>query len=262
MTTLHSRLQPVPRATWQQKSCLYRWLLHRFFHTCEWLSVFNGCVYAPSLCIKCNWVTGIIAWHYPPIAHSRGSICLIANDHTITKHTEATQNTFNGLRLVWSAAFWQNDLQILCFPFMGNFTTSSWGLVQMKTKGEADSSQVSGNCRWEIVNTLRTGCYSHRGNGGDSSEHTAHIYVNPSAHVSWWALTFHYTPDIKPSLSSHTSSVVLQCSTVVMNHLLHHIAVVHHWKYYYLVCEREKYIIWVTAGKAFIGPWVEDNYTK
>lgn len=30
---------------------------------------------------------------------------------------------------------------------MGNFTNSSWGLVQMKTNGEADSSQVSGNCR-------------------------------------------------------------------------------------------------------------------
>lgn len=30
---------------------------------------------------------------------------------------------------------------------MGNFTSSSWGLVQMKTNGEADSSQVSGNCR-------------------------------------------------------------------------------------------------------------------
>lgn len=29
---------------------------------------------------------------------------------------------------------------------MGNFTSSSWGLVQMKTNGEADSSQVSGNC--------------------------------------------------------------------------------------------------------------------
>lgn len=30
---------------------------------------------------------------------------------------------------------------------MGNFTSNSWGLVQMKTNGEADSSQVSGNCR-------------------------------------------------------------------------------------------------------------------
>lgn len=30
---------------------------------------------------------------------------------------------------------------------MGNFTSSSWGLVQMKTNGEEDSSQVSGNFR-------------------------------------------------------------------------------------------------------------------
>lgn len=47
------------------------------------------------------------------------------------------------LPLTWK----KTDLQILCFPFMGNFTSSSWGLVQMKTNGEADSSQVSGNCR-------------------------------------------------------------------------------------------------------------------
>ena len=68
----------------------------------------------------------------------------------------------------------------------------------------------------------------------------------------------HY--DIKPpSLSSHTSSVVLQRSAV-MKHPLHHIAVVITGNIT-IWCEREKHIIWVTAGKAFIGPRVEDNYT-
>ncbi len=36
------------------------------------------------------------------------------------------------------------DLQILCFPLMGNLTRSSWGFVQMNTNGESDSP--FGNC--------------------------------------------------------------------------------------------------------------------
>lgn len=37
-------------------------------------------------------------------------------------------------------------LQILCFPLMGNFTTISWGLLQIKTNGDSDSWLRSGYC--------------------------------------------------------------------------------------------------------------------
>lgn len=37
-------------------------------------------------------------------------------------------------------------LQILCFPLMGNLTTISWGLVQIKTNGDSDSWLRSGYC--------------------------------------------------------------------------------------------------------------------
>lgn len=40
---------------------------------------------------------------------------------------------------------------------MGNFTSSSWGLAQMKTNGEADSSQVSGNCSGKAKERKRVG---------------------------------------------------------------------------------------------------------
>lgn len=38
-------------------------------------------------------------------------------------------------------------LQILGFPLMGNFTTISWGLVQIKTNGDPDSWLKSGYCK-------------------------------------------------------------------------------------------------------------------
>lgn len=38
-------------------------------------------------------------------------------------------------------------LQILGFPLMGNFTTISWGLVQIKTNGDPDSWLRSGYCK-------------------------------------------------------------------------------------------------------------------
>lgn len=37
-------------------------------------------------------------------------------------------------------------LQILCFPLMGNLTTISWGLVQIKTNRDSDSWLRSGYC--------------------------------------------------------------------------------------------------------------------
>jgi hypothetical protein len=36
-------------------------------------------------------------------------------------------------------------LQILGFPLIGNFTTISWGFLQMKTNEESDSWLMSGN---------------------------------------------------------------------------------------------------------------------
>lgn len=45
-------------------------------------------------------------------------------------------------------------LQILGFPLMGNFTTISWGLVQIKTNGDPDSWLRSGY--WETQTHTHT----------------------------------------------------------------------------------------------------------
>jgi len=50
-------------------------------------------------------------------------------------------------------------LQILGFPLMGNFTTISWGLVQIKTNGDPDSWLKSGYCETQThAQNSQTNC--------------------------------------------------------------------------------------------------------
>lgn len=141
-----------PPGNMTAKSCLYRWRLEKI---CGRLCVRMVCVW------MCNVVLMIKKYRNHEMGlelscfHMSIQVCMRAHKYRVDWWLEKKKkkDVFSWLKPITAILFpfaWKEEnLQILCFPFMGNFTSSSWGLVQMKTNGEPDSSQVSGNCRSE-----------------------------------------------------------------------------------------------------------------